>query len=118
MKEKYETSTPMATLTLTQSAADRITELAKDEPTPVMLRILLQGGGCHGFQYSFNFDTQQNDDDHMFERDGAKIIIDEASLDVLDGSELDYKQDLIGSAFVLNNPNATSSCGCGSSFSV
>jgi iron-sulfur cluster insertion protein len=108
----------MATLFMTNAAADRINILAKTEANPVMLRISVQGGGCHGFQYSFDFDTKQAQDDVIFEKNGAQIVIDETSLNILDGSELDYKQELIGSSFVLINPNATSSCGCGSSFSL
>jgi iron-sulfur cluster insertion protein len=83
-----------------------------------MLRITVSGGGCSGFQYGFSLDDQKNDDDRLFERDGVTVVIDEVSLDLLKGSEVDFVEDLIGSYFAIKNPNATSTCGCGSSFSV
>ena len=83
-----------------------------------MLRITVNGGGCQGFEYAFKPDTTKNDDDIIFEKDSARIIIDEISLPYLDGAEIDYVDDLIGAHFKINNPNATSSCGCGTSFNV
>jgi iron-sulfur cluster insertion protein len=83
-----------------------------------MLRITVSGGGCSGFQYGFSLDDQKNDDDRLFERDGVTVVIDEVSLDLLKGSEVDFVEDLIGSYFAIKNPNASSTCGCGSSFSV
>lgn len=83
-----------------------------------MLRVSVDGGGCSGFSYKFDFATTANADDLIIERDGAKIAIDEISLEFLDGSEIDFSKDLIGAAFKINNPNATASCGCGTSFSI
>jgi iron-sulfur cluster insertion protein len=104
---------------LTQSAARRIGELIEQEGnTSLMLRLSVSGGGCSGFQYGFSFDNAKQEDDHLFERDGVKMVIDDTSLDLLSGAEVDYVEDLVGSAFQVRNPNATSSCGCGSSFAV
>lgn len=106
-------------LTLSESAARRIKVLAEMEGNPnLMLRIQVSGGGCSGFQYGFSLDDTVNDDDRVFERDGVKVVADETSLDLLNGAELDFKEDLMGQYFQMNNPNATSTCGCGSSFSV
>ena len=108
-----------AGLTLSASAAKRILQLIEAETDPdLMLRIAVSGGGCSGFQYGFSFDDSVQADDLTFERDGAKIVIDEVSLQLLEGSEVDFVEDLMGAYFQINNPNATSSCGCGSSFSV
>lgn len=106
-------------LIITESAAKRVAELrAAEGNDALMLRIAVDGGGCNGFQYRFDFDESQNDDDHVFERDGVKVVVDEISLDFLQGAQVDYKQELIGSYFAVENPNATSACGCGTSFSV
>lgn len=83
-----------------------------------MLRVAVTGGGCSGFQYNFTLDDARLDDDLVVERDGATVLIDPVSLDFLKGAELDFTDDLIGAAFKIHNPNATSSCGCGTSFSV
>jgi iron-sulfur cluster assembly accessory protein len=83
-----------------------------------MLRLAVTGGGCSGFQYNFALDDARLDDDLVIERDGATVLIDPVSLDFLKGAEIDYSTDLIGAAFKVNNPNAQSSCGCGTSFSV
>ena len=83
-----------------------------------MLRIAVTGGGCSGFQYNFAIDDARLDDDLVVERDGATVLIDPVSLDFLKGAEIDFVDDLIGQAFKVNNPNATASCGCGTSFSV
>lgn len=99
-------------------AAKRIAEILKAEPEPVMLRIAVTGGGCSGFQYNFALDDARAADDLVIERDGAVVLVDAVSLDFLKGSEIDFVDDLIGAAFKVNNPNATSSCGCGTSFSV
>ncbi|HEX3674644.1 MAG TPA: iron-sulfur cluster insertion protein ErpA [Rhizomicrobium sp.] len=99
-------------------AAKRIAAILKDEPSPTMLRVAVTGGGCSGFQYNFTLDDTRLDDDLVVERDGATVLIDPVSLDFLKGAELDFTDDLIGAAFKINNPNATSSCGCGTSFSV
>lgn len=106
-------------MTLSASAARRIAKLAAMEGNPEqMLRLTVSGGGCSGFQYGFTFDTVINDDDHVFARDAARMVVDDVSLDLLAGAELDYVEDLMGSYFKVSNPNAASSCGCGSSFSV
>jgi iron-sulfur cluster insertion protein len=83
-----------------------------------MLRLAVSGGGCSGFQYGFSFDDARNEDDRVFERDGVKLVVDDTSLDLLVGAEVDFVEDLVGSSFQVRNPNASSSCGCGSSFSV
>lgn len=103
---------------ITDSAAKRISTLAHAEGKPVMLRVLVSGGGCAGFQYSFALEETQNDDDKVFEKGGVKVLVDDVSLDLIKGSELDFVEDLIGSYFRMNNPNATSTCGCGTSFAV
>jgi iron-sulfur cluster assembly accessory protein len=106
------------TPTVSARAAKRIAAILAGEPAPAMLRLAVTGGGCSGFQYNFAIDESRMDDDLVLERDGAKILIDPVSLDFLAGSEIDFTDDLIGQAFKVNNPNATSSCGCGTSFSV
>lgn len=104
---------------LTESAARRIAHLTGEEGHPgLMLRIAVSGGGCSGFQYGFSFDDSVQADDRTFERAGAKVVIDEVSLELLRGSEIDFVEDLMGAYFQVKNPNATSSCGCGSSFSI
>ena len=104
--------------TVSARAAKRIAAILATEPAPAMLRLAVTGGGCSGFQYNFAIDEARMDDDLVIERDGAKILIDPVSLDFLGGAEIDFTDDLIGQAFKVNNPNATSSCGCGTSFSV
>jgi len=104
---------------ITASAARRIAALiAQEGDASLMLRLSVSGGGCSGFQYGFSFDNSRQADDRIFERDGVKVLVDETSLDLLAGSEIDYVEDLVGASFQVRNPNATSSCGCGSSFSV
>ena len=103
---------------VSESAARRIAFLASKEPKPVMMRVAVLGGGCSGFQYSFSFEDGRNDDDLVIERNGAAVLVDSTSLELLRGSELDYVEEMVGSAFQVKNPNATSSCGCGNSFSV
>ena len=104
---------------LTESAAKRIAWLqAQEEHRGLMLRIAVSGGGCSGFQYGFTFDDAKRDDDRVFERNGASVVIDEVSLDMLNGAEIDYVEDMIGSSFSIKNPQAKTSCGCGNSFSV
>ena len=100
------------------SAAKRITLLASREAKPVMMRVAVLGGGCSGFQYNFSFEDAQQDDDLVIERDGAAVLVDSPSLELLKGSELDYVEEMVGSSFQVKNPNAASSCGCGNSFSV
>ncbi|MGE0714760.1 MAG: iron-sulfur cluster insertion protein ErpA [Alphaproteobacteria bacterium] len=107
------------TVTVTESAARRIRELqSQDEFKGMFLRIAVSGGGCSGFQYGFSFDDQRGDDDRAFEGHGVTVVVDDTSLDLLKGSAVDYVEELVGAAFRISNPNAASSCGCGSSFSV
>jgi iron-sulfur cluster assembly accessory protein len=105
-------------VTVSANAAKRIAQILKAESGPAMLRIAVTGGGCSGFQYNFTIDDTRMDDDLVVARDGATVLIDPMSLDFLKGAEIDFVDDLIGAAFKINNPNATSSCGCGTSFSV
>jgi len=104
--------------TVTPNAAKRIAFLASQEPKPVLMRVAVLGGGCSGFQYNFSFEEAKNEDDLLIERDGAAVVVDSTSLELLKGSQLDYVEEMVGSAFQVKNPNATSSCGCGNSFSV
>jgi iron-sulfur cluster assembly accessory protein len=103
---------------LSARAARRIAAILAKEKAGTMLRLAVTGGGCSGFQYNFALDEVRMDDDLVLERDGATVLIDPVSLDFLVGAEIDFTDDLIGQAFKVNNPNATSSCGCGTSFSV
>jgi iron-sulfur cluster insertion protein len=107
-------------LTLSTSAAKRINKIVRDENNAaLMVRLEVLGGGCAGYQYRFGFDiTQKPDEDIVIERDGAKLVIDKISLDLLKGSEVDYAESLMEAGFKVKNPNATSSCGCGTSFAV
>lgn len=110
-----ETASPV---TVSAKAAKRIAEILKAESEPSMLRVAVTGGGCSGFQYNFTIDDTKMDDDLVIARDGATVLVDPMSLDFLKGSEIDFVDDLIGASFKIHNPNATSSCGCGTSFSV
>lgn len=114
------TTVPSNQISISPSAARRIAELiaAEGGDDQLRLRISVSGGGCSGFQYGFTLDDQQHDEDRVFERDGVSVLVDEVSLDLLGGAQLDYVEDLIGSYFAVKNPNASSTCGCGSSFSV
>ena len=104
---------------VTERAARRIQELIAAEAQPgLMLRVAVAGGGCSGFQYGFTLDDAVNPDDKVVEKAGAKVVIDETSLGMLAGSEIDFVEELVGSSFAIRNPNATSSCGCGNSFAV
>ena len=103
---------------LSERAAKRIERLLAAEPAGTALRVSVSGGGCSGFQYGFDFDAARAPDDLVIERDGAVVLIDSVSLPYMDGSEIDFVDDLIGQAFKIHNPNATASCGCGSSFSI
>jgi iron-sulfur cluster insertion protein len=107
-------------LQLTPSAARRINKVVADEKNPaLMVRLEVLGGGCSGYQYKFGFDTRFDPaEDIVIERDGARLVIDKTSLDLLKGSEVDYGESLMEAGFQVKNPNATSSCGCGSSFAV
>jgi len=104
---------------LTENAARRIAELQKQEGVPdAFLRLAVSGGGCSGFQYGFTFDDSRNDDDRVFERDGVMLVIDDVSLDLVKGADIDFVEDMMGASFQVKNPNAASSCGCGNSFSI
>ncbi len=104
---------------VTESAARRIAALKQQEEAGgAFLRIAVSGGGCSGFQYGLSFDDRQNPDDFVFERDGVAVIVNDTSLDLLNGAQVDFVEDLMGASFQIKNPNATSSCGCGNSFSI
>jgi iron-sulfur cluster assembly accessory protein len=105
-------------LAVTDRAARRIAALLAKEPAGSMLRVSVNGGGCSGFQYDIAFDTKRQADDIVVERDGATVLVDPVSVPFLQGSVLDFVDDLMGQAFRVQNPNATSSCGCGTSFSI
>jgi iron-sulfur cluster insertion protein len=111
---------PLATgrFGLSESAATRITAMLAGEVDDSFFRVAVNGGGCSGFQYEFSIDTKRQDDDLSFTSHGVEVVIDEMSLELVDNAELDYVQDLMGSYFAVQNPNATASCGCGTSFSV
>lgn len=110
------------TITLTDSAVARVGELlAAEDPSGeagMMLRVYVNGGGCSGFTYSFSFDKEVKADDLTFQKDGVTAVIDEVSLEFLDGSVVDYVEGIAGAAFQISNPNASSSCGCGASFAI
>ena len=106
------------TVTITSNAARRIKEILASEPDKRALRVAVNGGGCSGFQYEFALEAKRNEDDTVIEKDGATVVIDSTSLLYMGGSEIDFADDLIGQAFKVKNPNATASCGCGTSFSI
>jgi iron-sulfur cluster assembly accessory protein len=108
----------MDNVTVTERAARQITEILRREPLGTMLRVSVEGGGCSGFQYKFDTDYARAADDVVITRDGATVLIDPVSLGYLAGSEIDFVDDLIGASFRINNPLATASCGCGTSFSI
>lgn len=105
-------------LTLTDSAARRIKRVLSREFEGAALRVSVNGGGCSGFQYAFDIENTRNEDDVVVEKDGAVVLINSVSLQYLDGSVLDFVDDLIGQSFKISNPHATASCGCGTSFSI
>jgi len=117
MIEHVDFEVPPAPLLFTDAAVSKVRELLADEGNPdLKLRVFVQGGGCSGFQYGFTFDEEVNDDDTTIEREGVKLLVDPMSFQYLVGSEIDYKDDLEGSQFVIRNSNANTTCGCGSSF--
>lgn len=105
-------------VTLTERAARRIGEILKSEPSGAMLRVSVEGGGCSGFQYKFDFEQTRADDDIALVRDGVTVLIDPVSAQYMAGAEIDFVDDLIGASFKINNPVAAASCGCGTSFSI
>jgi iron-sulfur cluster assembly accessory protein len=107
-----------APVSLSKSAAERILAIGAREGRPLMLRVAVEGGGCSGFQYQFDLVDQALDDDLRIERDGAAALVDVVSLALLNGSEIDFIDELAGAEFRVRNPNAKSSCGCGVSFSI
>jgi iron-sulfur cluster insertion protein len=114
-----DTTTDTPSFGVTEAAAKRIAwVLSQEEHKGLSLRIAVSGGGCSGFQYSFTFDEAPGQTDTVIKREGATVIIDETSLELLKGSEIDYVEDMIGSSFQIKNPQAKSTCGCGNSFSV
>jgi len=106
-------------LVFSESAANKVKELILEEGNPdLKLRVFVSGGGCSGFQYGFTFDEVTNEDDTALQKNGVTLLIDPMSYQYLVGAEIDYSEGLEGAQFVIKNPNATSTCGCGSSFSV
>jgi len=106
-------------INISESARSKITELLDEEGNPnLKLRTFVQGGGCSGFQYGFTFDEDQAEDDWEFSLGPYKVLVDAMSMTYLENAEIDYKDDISGSQFVIRNPNATTTCGCGSSFSI
>jgi iron-sulfur cluster insertion protein len=104
---------------ITESAIAKISDILAEENNPnIKLRTFVQGGGCSGFSYGFTLDEEQSDDDFVVNKSGVDILVDSMSMQYLQGSCIDYKDELMGASFVINNPNATTTCGCGSSFSV
>jgi len=105
-------------ITISDRAARRIARILSKEPAGTALRISVSGGGCSGFQYGFDLDASRTEDDLVLEREGATVLIDSVSVPFMDGSEIDFADDLIGQSFQIKNPLASSSCGCGTSFAI
>jgi len=105
-------------VTISESAARRIGEILKSEPEGAMLRVSVEGGGCSGFQYKFDIARDRAEGDLVLTREGAVVLIDPVSVNYMAGSQIDFVDDLIGQSFKINNPQATASCGCGTSFSI
>ncbi|HET6588059.1 MAG TPA: iron-sulfur cluster insertion protein ErpA [Oleiagrimonas sp.] len=124
MSTSIETATPDyrqqgTPLDFTAAAAHKVRELIDEEGNPALkLRVYINGGGCSGFQYGFTFDEDQAEDDLAIDRDGVRLLVDPLSLQYLAGAEVDYTESLSGAQFVIRNPNARTTCGCGSSFSI
>ncbi len=106
-------------MNLESNAVAKLKDILAEENNPnIKLRVFVQGGGCSGFSYGFTLDEEQNEDDFDFEYEGIKVLVDSMSFQYLQGASIDYKEDLMTSSFVINNPQAVSTCGCGSSFAV
>ena len=119
LTESVDLQAPPSPLVFTDAAAAKVKDLLAEENNPGLnLRVFVQGGGCSGFQYGFTFDETVNDDDTTVDKNGVRLLIDPMSFQYLVGAEIDYKDDLEGAQFVIRNPNAASTCGCGSSFSA
>ena len=115
--ESVNLQAPPTPILFTDAAAAKVKDLLAEEGNPELkLRVFVQGGGCSGFQYGFTFDETINDDDTTIDKEGVQLLVDPMSFQYLVGAEIDYKDDLEGSQFVIRNPNANSTCGCGSSF--
>ena len=108
----------MTGITVSDSAAKRIAKILGSEPGKTALRVSVEGGGCSGFSYKYDLVDEQTDDDIVIEKLGAKVLIDSISVPYMDGSEIDFVDDLMGQSLQIRNPNATSSCGCGTSFAI
>ena len=115
MSSSVSTGQPV---TVSERAARRIAQIVAGEPATPLLRVSVEGGGCSGFQYKFDLVPTSEPDDLLIEKEGARVLVDPVSLEYLSGSEIDFVDDLIGSSFKIHNPNATASCGCGTSFSI
>ena len=114
-----ESATSSAELQLSESAIRRVSQLKRDKgESDLMLRVFVQGGGCSGFQYGFQFESEIDEEDMQIERGDVTVLVDPLSYQYLMGAEIDFLDDLLGSRFVVNNPNAATTCGCGSSFSI
>ena len=109
---------PTPPITVSENAAAQILKIMDKPGAGKFLRVAVNGGGCSGFQYEFGFADSPNDDDLLIERSGAKVLIDEMSIEFLVGSEIDYTREIIGAAFKIHNPQAVANCGCGTSFSI
>jgi iron-sulfur cluster insertion protein len=105
-------------LTITSTAEGRIRELMQDEPDTIGLRVFVKGGGCHGYQYGMSFESKMSEDDTLIEKGDVKVIMDSQSAPMLTGTEIDYVESIQGSGFAIKNPQAKTTCGCGSSFSA
>ena len=114
-----EISTTEATFAISESARKQLLQIFAQEADPnTMLRVKVSGGGCAGYQYGFDFEHTISEDDIVFGDDKVKVVIDSVSMDLLGGSQIDFVDDMVGASFQINNPNATASCGCGTSFST
>ncbi|TCT09150.1 iron-sulfur cluster insertion protein ErpA [Paralcaligenes ureilyticus] len=119
LTESVDLQAPPTPILFTDAAAAKVKDLLVEEGNPELkLRVFVQGGGCSGFQYGFTFDETVNDDDTTIDKEGVQLLVDPMSFQYLVGAEIDYKDDIEGSQFVIRNPNANSTCGCGSSFSA
>jgi iron-sulfur cluster insertion protein len=113
------TTIPEPALRISAAALARVRELLREEGNPALkLRVFIEGGGCSGFQYGFSFDKERGEDDFVLDRDGVELLVDPLSMQYLDGAEVDYVEQLSGAQFVIHNPNARTTCGCGSSFTA
>ena len=110
---------PEPALTISAAALARVRALIQEEGNPALkLRVFIEGGGCSGFQYGFSFDSDRSEDDLVLDRDGVELLVDPLSMQYLEGAEVDYVEELSGAQFVIHNPNAKTTCGCGSSFTA